>query len=270
MRLVAALIAGVLALAALEGPAAAQPSEAERLYLEGQRAYDGRRYDIALALWQRSFELSKLPELLFNIAQAHRLRNEPGDCAKAVELYRELIERCPSAPRRPTAESFLRELRGCAPPPPPPPDPPPSAQSAQSAQSAPVGPAAPPGASPPMPPHRDRGGGGTGSGKRVLGAIAASGGAALALAGVYFSAKARRLGDEVSDACAGGCTWEDVAAKDAAGRSAERTQWILYGAGAGVVIAGAAIYYLGVRARAPAMAVAPRAGGALLAWSGRW
>ena len=59
-------------------------------------------------------------------------------------------------------------------------------------------------------------------------------------------------------------------ARDSEGRSAERTQWILYGVGAGGLIAGAALYYLGGRAHAPAVAVTPRGGGGLLAWSHRW
>ena len=61
--------------------ALADAPTAEQLYHAGQTAYDDKRYDDALAAWQKSYELSHLPALEFNIAQAYRLRGKPGDCA---------------------------------------------------------------------------------------------------------------------------------------------------------------------------------------------
>src|SRR5262249_43069716 len=106
--------------ALLAGVAAAEP-EAERLYKEGQAAYDAERYDEALAAWERSYELSHLPGLVFNIAQAHRFR---GDCGKAVEAYKKFVALDPKSSERPTAEGFIKELSPCPadkPTPPPPP-----------------------------------------------------------------------------------------------------------------------------------------------------
>ncbi|HWU86221.1 MAG TPA: hypothetical protein VN253_03055 [Kofleriaceae bacterium] len=252
MRAAALWIGAALVLIALGArteaqPAEAQPSEAERLYHDGQEAYDQQRYDAAIALWLRSYELSRLPALLFNLAQAYRLRGAAGDCARAVESYQRFIEHEPSAEQRATAETWLRELRTCA-----------KTSPEDPARGSPE--AGPAGAT----------SAGRGAGKRRAGVIVAGGGVVVALVGVYFGNRARQLGDEVSQACAGGCLWSSVAAKDAEGRSAERTQWILYGVGAAGWIAGAALYYLGMRERTPAVAVAPREGGALLTWSRRW
>ncbi len=290
LRAAALLIGAALGLIALGARAEAQPSEAERLYNQGQEAYDERRYEVALALWQRSYELSRLPALLFNLGQAYRLRGEAGDCARAVESYRRFLELDPGSARRPIAEAMLHELEECAKAAPRSPDSPPVTPDLSDDESrARTPPPTDPGPASQEPGGPGRAGSETrligsttremretretrdrGAPKRTAGMIVAGGGAVAALAGVYFGDRARRLADEVSAACAGGCVWSSVAARDAEGRSAERTQWILYGVGAGGLVVGATLYYLGVRGRAPAVAVTPRGGGGLVAWSGRW
>ncbi|HEV7559138.1 MAG TPA: tetratricopeptide repeat protein, partial [Kofleriaceae bacterium] len=81
--------------------AAAQPNDAEHLYTEGQKAYDDKRYDDALAAWEKAYELSHLPGLVFNLAQAYRLH---GDCDKAVETYQKFIDLDPKSKQRTAAE----------------------------------------------------------------------------------------------------------------------------------------------------------------------
>jgi hypothetical protein len=175
--------------------------------------------------------MSRLPGLLFNIAQAYRLRAHPGDCTIALERYRKFIELDPKSARRAAAEGLIRELEPCA-----------AREAAQQNKTAPVvttlpppvvtppspSPVVAPPVAPPMLSPRDD----TGSGKRTAAYVVAGGGVALALTGVYFGAKARSLGDEVTNACAHGCDWSTVAGKDADGRSAERKQWLFYGLGA--------------------------------------
>jgi len=234
----------VATLLALRATAGAQVGEAEQLYVAGQQAYDERRYDAALLAWTRSYEISKLPGLLFNIAQAYRLRGLPGDCAKSSESYREFLRLDPSSPQRTTAEGFLRELEVCG-----------------------VAPTTPPGATPQSETPRT---GGDGSGKRLAGYVVGGGGIAIGLVGAYFGTKASRLGKEVTDACRNGCDWSVVGEKDADGRSAARTQWILYGVGASAVVAGGVLYWLGSRDRSAAVAVIPHASGAAITWSGSW
>ena len=76
---------------------------------------------------------------------------------------------------------------------------------------------------------------------------------------------------EVTDACANGCDWSVVGKKDADGRSAARTQWILYGVGATAIVTGGVLYWLGSRDRStPTVAVVPHATGAAVTWSGSW
>jgi len=234
-----------LAVTAFATRTEAQPTEAEQLYQSGQQAYDERRYDAALLAWNRSYELSRLPGLLFNIAQAYRLRGLPGDCAKASTSYREFIQLDPQSTQRTTAEGFLRELEVCG-----------------------VAPAAigPPGASP-EPTRRDPS---AGSGKRIAAYVVGGGGIAIGLAGAYFGAKASRLGKEVTDECSDGCDWSVIGKKDDEGRSAARTQWILYGVGATAFVAGGVLYWLGSREHAAAVAVTPHASGATVTWSGSW
>src|SRR5262249_51134465 len=128
------------------GVAVAQPNEAERLYTEGQTAYDAKDYALALAKWKRSYELSKLPALIFNIAQAERLGRR---CAGALASYKKSVELDPTSSERETAEGLIKEMQPC-----------PAAPPKQ-----PSGPAKQPssGKQPPPPPPPP----GTGNGKRI-------------------------------------------------------------------------------------------------------
>ena len=65
---------------ALGATASADPA-AEQLYDEGQQAFNRGDYPTAIARWRSSYEMSKLPLLVFNVAQAYRLA---GDCAHAL------------------------------------------------------------------------------------------------------------------------------------------------------------------------------------------
>jgi len=279
MRGAALLLGAGLALIGLGARAEAQPPEAERLYHEGQQAYDDKRYDAALALWQRSYALSKRPGLLFNIAQAFRLRGEDGDCARAVGSYKKFLRLDSGTARHTAAEAFIDELAECAKATPAPEDEPTTADPPED------GTAQTPAGDPEAAPERRSGSAGrqadtepvrstgssSGTALRVIGGIVAAGGVATAVVGVYAGAQARQLSGELTRECMNGCQWSNIAARDAEGRSAEQRQWILYGVGTGGLVVGVALYYLGARAAAPAVAVAPGAGGGgLVTWSGRW
>lgn len=255
MRAVVVLLAVLLA-----APLARAESEAERLYNGGQQAYEALRYDDALVAWEKSYALSKLPALLFNIAQAQRLRGKPGDCTKATANYRKFISLAPKSTERPTAEGFLAELAPCVEQearPQPAPSPAPQAVTPSPSTSEPV-----------APPVRE---GSAGKGKRFAGYAVGGAGVALVVTGVYFGAKARRLGDEVSEDCADGCDWNLVKDKDAEGKSAETTQYVLYGVGAAVIVAGGVLWWMGNKeAKSTTVAVTPTHGGAAISWSGAW
>jgi hypothetical protein len=242
-------------------PLAHAESEAERLYNQGQQAYEALRYDDALTAWERSYALSKLPALVFNIAQAQRLRGKPGDCTKATTSYRKFISLAPKSNERPQAEGFIAELAPCV---------------EQEAKPQPVVIPPPQAVTPPattlpapMPPPREGGGGG--KGKRFAGYAVGGAGLVLVATGVYFGAKARRLGDEVSDECADGCDWNLVKDKDAEGKSAETTQYVLYGVGLAAIAAGGVLWWMGNKeAKSSNVAVTPTRGGAAVSFSGAW
>jgi tetratricopeptide (TPR) repeat protein len=93
-------------------PAAAQDSrtvvEARSVFAAGQVAFDDGRYADALVYFRRSYALSRLPELLFNIALCQdRLR----DADAAVASYRRYIYEMPRASNRPEVERRLEALR---------------------------------------------------------------------------------------------------------------------------------------------------------------
>lgn len=230
--------------------AAAQPTDAERFYTEGQKAYDDKRYDDALASWQKAYELSHLPGLVFNLAQAHRLR---GECTKAVEQYRKFIELDPSSSQRATAEGLIKELEPCKDAPPPatidhhdvtPPPPPPPKVIAQ----------------PPIV-IADHDEVDLGHGKRVASVVVGIGGVVALGAGVFFGNRAQSLASEVDQACAAGCAWKDVENKDSDGRTAVTLQWVGYGVGAAALVTSGVLYFLGSHDH-HTIAVAPHAGGA--------
>jgi tetratricopeptide (TPR) repeat protein len=255
----------VIVLVMLAAPLAHAESEAERLYNQGQQAYEALRYDDALTAWEKSYALSKLPALVFNIAQAQRVRGRPGDCTKATASYRRFIALAPKSNERPQAEGFIAELAPCVeqeakPQPAAPVVPPPTAVMPPAMTGTPP-------AQQPMPISE----GNPGRGKRFAGYAVGGAGVVLALTGVYFGAKARRLGDEVSDECRDGCDWNLVKDKDAEGKSAETTQYILYGVGAAAIVAGGVLWWMGnSEAKRSNVAVTPTHGGAAVSWSGAW
>lgn len=224
---------------------ASADSDAERLYAEGQHAYDAKNFDAALVAWKQSYELSKLPALVFNIAQAHRLR---GDCTDAVANYKRFIALDPTASERGDAEGFIKDLEPTCPKP------------VIKLGKAIVTPETPK-------PKRDPN---AGSGKRIAGLVLAGGGISLVAVGALFGSRATSLADEVNTDCADGCDWDVVKGKDADGRAAARNQYIAYGAGGVAIIAAGVLYWLGSRDREQAITVTAKPGGGAISWTRRW
>jgi tetratricopeptide (TPR) repeat protein len=246
-----------LAVLATARTAAADPTaDAERYYNEGQAAYDAKRYDDAIAAWDKSYALSHLPALVYNLAQAHRLH---GDCTEALDAYKRFVALDPKSPQRASAEGFIHDLDPCpAPagvvqPPPPPPSLPPSTSP-----------------TPPPPPHpaaiaHAR------NGERVVGIVIAGVGVAAAGVGGYFGSQAQSLANEVRAACASGCEYNAIKSKDQDGRTDQTLQYVLYAAGGAAIVTGAIVFALGSRKHVEApVAVAPVRGGAALTWSHAW
>lgn len=106
----------LLVLGLLFGPAPAecqdtpndQDSEARGLFLAGEAAFEGGRFEEALEHFERAHELSGRPELLYNIGTtAERLRID----ARAIEAYERYLEEIPESPMRANVEGRLRLLR---------------------------------------------------------------------------------------------------------------------------------------------------------------
>lgn len=93
--------------------------EARSLFEAGETAYADGRFEAALDYFQRAYELSDRPQLLYNVAQAaDRLRRDD----EALEALRTYRDRLPNAPNRAAVDSRIRTLEerqheAAAPPP---------------------------------------------------------------------------------------------------------------------------------------------------------
>lgn len=97
---------------AAEEPAPAAGSKADletakRLFNQGQIHYSLGEYDQAISQFRAAYQLSFAPGLLFNIAQAYRLK---GDCRQALEIYKHFLRLAPDAPTHVEAESQVSSL----------------------------------------------------------------------------------------------------------------------------------------------------------------
>jgi tetratricopeptide (TPR) repeat protein len=110
---------GSLSPAPDDGASAEQArQQALRLFEEGQARYALGEYDEAIARFRQAYQLSSAPGLLYNIAQAHRLK---GDCRQALEVYRHFVRLYPDAPNREDADGQISVLETRCPAEPAPP-----------------------------------------------------------------------------------------------------------------------------------------------------
>lgn len=217
----------------------AHADDAEKLYNDGQAAYDAKRYDDAIAAWGKAYEASRLPALIFNLAQAHRLA---GHCAKAVEAYKKFLSLDPSSDERPSAEQFMRELEPC---------PAPAPRTVTPPEQKPVI------------RIEDRG-----AGRRRAGLIVGGAGLAVFATGLYFGNQASSIANEIETACEMGCEWAPLADRDATGRRAQTLQYVFYAIGAAGLVGGTSLYLLGRSARETRVIVSTPPGGATVGVAG--
>jgi hypothetical protein len=82
-------------------------AEAKALFQAGREAFDGGRYEVALARWQDAYDLSGRTALLYNIGLAHdRLRHD-GEALSAFKTY---LAQIPQADNRDEVEGRIRAL----------------------------------------------------------------------------------------------------------------------------------------------------------------
>src|SRR5678815_3358010 len=76
----------------------------DRHYEEGLRRYNLAEYDSAIEEFKQSYALAPLPLLLFNLAQAHRMKK---NYEQAVNLYRNYLRNQPDAQNRADVEELI-------------------------------------------------------------------------------------------------------------------------------------------------------------------
>jgi tetratricopeptide (TPR) repeat protein len=272
----------------------AQDPNVERarlLHEEGLRHYAAGQYGRAISAYRKAYALVPAPGILFNLAQAYRLR---GDCRRAYRAYRNFLRVAPSSAEAALAREHSRGLRACAqkaelardpnavddatPEPAPAPTPavpaPTPQVTAPPVEPAPAPPEAAPAPAPvdagPAVPPQD------GQNKKLLGLGIGAAGVVLSVVGVYYGVKAHGEASDLDDFFADGGAWTPALAEqeDALGR--HRTLSLGFGlVGAAAVGTGAVLYWLGHResrvltgADQGPVAVAPQADGAMVVWRG--
>ena len=82
--------------------------EARGLFLAGRAAFEGGRYEEALGHFERAWELSDRPGLLFNIGHTAQLL---GDLPRAIEAFEAYLEALPDVENRAAVAARIERLR---------------------------------------------------------------------------------------------------------------------------------------------------------------
>src|SRR5882724_3752941 len=84
-----------------------QKQDMKLLYERATRAYDVGKYNEAIEEYQKAYEIGGDPPMLYNIAQAYRLNDQPNE---ALRFYRRYLQRAPSARNREDVERKIADL----------------------------------------------------------------------------------------------------------------------------------------------------------------
>lgn len=105
-------VAVVLALLATASVAHAQSAEqkkaAKEYFEQARRLYDVGKYQEAIEAYQKAYLNVEDPVFLYNIAQSHRLNNQPED---AIRFYKNYLRRSPDASNRGEVEKKMEDLQ---------------------------------------------------------------------------------------------------------------------------------------------------------------
>ncbi len=237
--------------------AAAAPSEealerAKSASARGRIAHDRGDYDEAVTAYQEAYVLAPSPALLFNLAQAYRLK---GDCDNAVLMYRGYLRTRPELQLRQVAEAHLATVELCA-------------SSAVMGEAAPA--PAPQVAAAPLP--RTAPDDHPGRGLRRGGIVTAIGGGVLLGLGGYFAYRAADASAEVEDRYGRGAPWRQLQDLDEQGDRYDSLALGFALAGGAAAVTGGVLYLVGrrqgERAQQPMVSVSPSKGGGAvrMAW----
>jgi tetratricopeptide (TPR) repeat protein len=172
----------------------AQKDEVKLHYQRATRAYDLQKYQEAIDEYQKAYEISGDPPMLYNIAQAYRLADQPTEAAR---YYRRFLQRMPNARNREDVERKIAEQEKLAeqrkkvepvtPPPPPPTKPPPIVEV-----KPPPPPVTPPPVTPPPPPPESH------AARAVVGWSLLGAGLIADGVAVYEGYRAKQKGDQLT------------------------------------------------------------------------
>jgi tetratricopeptide (TPR) repeat protein len=85
----------------------ATKDQAKKLFADGMIQYDLRKFDAAVALFEKAFQLMPDPAFLFNIAQAHR---QAGHTEEAIGFYRTYLRKLPEAANAGEVREWIDKL----------------------------------------------------------------------------------------------------------------------------------------------------------------
>jgi hypothetical protein len=83
-----------------------QKDEIKLHYQRATRAYDLQKYQEAIEEYKKAYEIGGDPPMLYNIAQAYRLNDQP---AEAISFYRRYLQRSPNARNREDVERKIAD-----------------------------------------------------------------------------------------------------------------------------------------------------------------
>jgi tetratricopeptide (TPR) repeat protein len=181
----------------------AQKDEVKQHYQRATRAYDLQKYQEAIDEYQKAYEISGDPPMLYNIAQAYRLADQP---AEAARYYRRFLQRMPSARNREDVERKIADQERIAeqrkknepvtpPAPPPPPTKPPPIVEVKPPPPLPT--TTPPPVTPPPPPE-------TSQARAVVGWSLLAAGVIADGVAAYEGYRAKQKGDQLTKDSMGG------------------------------------------------------------------
>jgi tetratricopeptide (TPR) repeat protein len=104
-----ALVVGLLFNAGAAHAQSAEQKKAAKEYFEqARRLYDVGKYQEAIEAYQKAYLNVEDPVFLYNIAQSHRLNNQPED---AIRFYKNYLRRSPEAANRGEVEKKMEDLQ---------------------------------------------------------------------------------------------------------------------------------------------------------------
>jgi tetratricopeptide (TPR) repeat protein len=102
-------VIGLLFSSSVASAQSAEQKKAAKEYFEqARRLYDVGKYQEAIEAYQKAYLNVEDPVFLYNIAQSHRLNNQPED---AIRFYKNYLRRSPDAANRGEVEKKMEDLQ---------------------------------------------------------------------------------------------------------------------------------------------------------------